>query len=63
MYNSTTRETQIKKLSQEEWVKKAQEKEGNRKQGKTSSTGKYNVIGGPVTPEMQNIIDSTLKNK
>jgi hypothetical protein len=63
MYNSTTRETQIKKLSQEEWVKKAQEKEENRKQGKTSSSGKYNVIGGPVTPEMQNIIDSTLKNK
>ena len=63
MYNSTTRETQIKKLSQEEWMQKAQQKEENRKQGKTSSTGNYNVIGGPVTPEMQKIIDSTIKNK
>ena len=62
-FNSETRQTQIKKLTQDEWMKKAQEKEQNRKQGKTSSSGGYNIVGAPASPEMKKIADEIFKIK
>ena len=62
-FNSETRQTQIKKLTQDEWMKKAQEKEQNRKQGKTSSSDGYNIVGAPASPEMKKIVDEIFKNK
>jgi hypothetical protein len=44
-------------------MQKAQEREENRKQGKTSSSAGYNIVGAPASPEMKKIIDSVFKSK